>query len=59
MKIQDVVVGTKLNLVEGGGEYVVTMIFGDAIALESTKLVAGMDIYLEDLPEMFEGVSAK
>ena len=58
MRIQDVIVGTKLTLVEGGGEYVVTRIEGDEIELESTKIVAGMDVYLNDLPEMFEGVSA-
>ena len=36
MRIQDVIVGTKLTLVEGGGEYVVTRIEGDEIELEST-----------------------
>ena len=58
MKIQDVVVGTKLTMVEGGGEYVVTRKFCESIELEHTKIVAGMAIYLNDLPEMFEGVSA-
>ena len=58
MRTRDVTVGTKLTLVEGGGEYIVWRIEGDEIELESTKIVAGMDIYLDDLPEMFEGVSA-
>jgi len=58
MKASEVTVGTILKMREGGGEYEVVEINGDEIVLESTKIVAGMDVFLEDLPEMFEGVSA-
>ena len=57
MQVNEIVVGTVLKMV-GGGEYRVVRISGDEIALEHTRLEAGMDIYLEDLPEMFIGVSA-
>ena len=58
MQVNEIVVGTVLKMMEGGSEYRVIRISGDEIALEHTRLEAGMDIYLEDLPEMFIGVSA-
>ena len=58
MQVNEIIVGTVLKMVEGGGEYRVVRISGDEIALEHTRLEAGMDIYLEDLPEMFVDVSA-
>ena len=56
MRISEVAVGTILKMAEGGGEYRVTRVSGDEISLEHTRLMAGMDIYLEDLSEMFIGV---
>ena len=57
MKVKEIVVGTRLKMIEGGGEYRVVRISGDEIELEHTRLLAGMDIYLEDLPDMFMDVS--
>ncbi len=52
MKASDVTVGMELKMIDGG-TYRVVDISGKQISLENTRLVADMDIYMRDLPEMF------
>ena len=47
-------VGDSLKLKGSDEFYTVDRINGDAVSLSHERIVAGMDIYLEDLPLIFE-----
>lgn len=57
MHVNTIIVGTELTMVGNGGKYVVTRIEGDEVDLDHKDLVADINVYKDDLPEMFEGVS--
>ena len=47
-------VGTQLEVIVSGVTYVVVEINGDAVRLENTRIMAEINVYLEDLPMMFK-----
>jgi hypothetical protein len=59
MKINEIKVGTILEMKPGGGEYRVVRIEGDEVELEHTRIAAEVEVYLSDLPEIFSNVEAK
>lgn len=54
MKLSNVKVGTVLTLTGSSAKYVVAEIEGEDIRLENIRVMAEMNIYLQDLSMMFQ-----
>jgi len=53
MSKENIYVGQKLRLIDSDGYYMITEINEDKISLEHVDLCAEMNIYLEDLSDIF------